>query len=269
MADILQDAIRSLGKLLACSTALAESIAELVIFEDNAVCGEALLITDLVTETSSELPLRLLFDKAHDLQLGAPATAPRTEDRQLLPKTPTPSLVTRLCHEEHEGTPLLLHGAKRGTPVASDVSDAVTGHVHHGHIIAVLPTLNVHGTLELVKEPFHVLLGAPPLLLRPGEKGDVAHVLHDGAGGTLELLAGATLLAQGVREFVVLEGHRVRAPRARLVLALVTVHHLITDPVVVAGHLRLNSAQDLELCTASPTHAAEDRQLLKVPVPAA
>mmetsp|Transcript_27410 Transcript_27410/g.81633 ORF Transcript_27410/g.81633 Transcript_27410/m.81633 type:complete len:637 (+) Transcript_27410:157-2067(+) len=266
--DVLQDGARRALELLPRGALLAQRVAQLVVLEDQAVGVEALRVRRLVADAPREVARGLGLDAAHDLQLRAAARALRAADDQHLGATAALALLAVLVHEEHEHAPLLLHLSERGAPRPSDVANAIAGNVHDRAVVAVLPAVDPHGTLELIEEPLHVLLRALPVRLRAREQGRVPHVLHDGAGGALELLAGASLLAQRVGQLVVLEGHGVRAPGLALVLAPVAVHDVVPELVEVARALRLHRAEHLELRAAASTDTAEDRQLLEVLVAA-
>mmetsp|Transcript_43620 Transcript_43620/g.95082 ORF Transcript_43620/g.95082 Transcript_43620/m.95082 type:complete len:637 (-) Transcript_43620:74-1984(-) len=264
VSNIAQDGAGGELELLARGALLPEAVAELVILEDQAVGVEALGVRELLADATSEGSGALRLHAAHDLQLRAAARALRAADDQHLGATAALALLAVLVHEEHEHSPLLLHEAERRAAVACDVADAVRRHVDDRAVVAVLPVVHVDGPLELLEEPLHVLLRALPVRLRAREQGRVPHVLHDGAGGALELLAGASLLAQRVGQLVVLERHGVRAPSSAVVLAAVAVVDVVADLVVVAGHLRLDRAENLQLGAAAAAHRAEDRQLLVV-----
>mmetsp|Transcript_43621 Transcript_43621/g.95086 ORF Transcript_43621/g.95086 Transcript_43621/m.95086 type:complete len:636 (-) Transcript_43621:74-1981(-) len=264
VSNIAQDGAGGELELLARGALLPEAVAELVILEDQAVGVEALGVRELLADATSEGSGALRLHAAHDLQLRAAARALRAADDQHLGATAALALLAVLVHEEHEHSPLLLHEAERRAAVACDVADAVRRHVDDRAVVAVLPVVHVDGPLELLEEPLHVLLRLLALGLRAGEERDVADVLNDGARGALQLLARASLLAQGVGELVVLEGHGVRAPGAGVVLALVAVADVVLDLRVVARHLRLDGAQHLQFRAAAPAHAAEDGKLLVV-----
>mmetsp|Transcript_27411 Transcript_27411/g.81637 ORF Transcript_27411/g.81637 Transcript_27411/m.81637 type:complete len:637 (+) Transcript_27411:157-2067(+) len=268
VADVLEDGAGGVLELLAGRALLPEGVAELVVLEDQPVGVEALRVRRLVADAPREVARGLGLDAAHDLQLRAAARALRAADDQHLGATAALALLAVLVHEEHEHAPLLLHLSERGAPRPSDVANAIAGNVHDRAVVAVLPAVDPHGTLELIEEPLHVLLRLLALGLRAGEERDVADVLNDGARGALQLLARASLLAQGVGELVVLEGHGVRAPGLALVLAPVAVHDVVPELVEVARALRLHRAEHLELRAAASTDTAEDRQLLEVLVAA-
>mmetsp|Transcript_100796 Transcript_100796/g.289370 ORF Transcript_100796/g.289370 Transcript_100796/m.289370 type:complete len:280 (+) Transcript_100796:1093-1932(+) len=86
-------------------------------------------------------------------------------------------------------------------------------------------------------------------------------VLDDGTGRPLELLAGASLLAQSIRQLIILEGHSVRAPSASFVFAPVAFVHLVLDLVVVAGDLCLDSREHLQLRSSPGPYLSENRKL--------
>mmetsp|Transcript_84642 Transcript_84642/g.236925 ORF Transcript_84642/g.236925 Transcript_84642/m.236925 type:complete len:494 (-) Transcript_84642:2-1483(-) len=263
--DVLQDRARRALQLFPRGALLTEGVAELVVLEDHAVGVKAFLGARLLADAAREGPRALRLHGAHDLELGATARALRPADDELL----RAAALGPAVHEEHQDAPILFDAAQRRAPRACDVADAVRGHLDHGAVVALLPAVHVHRSLELLEQPLHVLPGLLPLGAGAREERVVAHVLHDGAGGALELLPGAALLPEGVGELVVLEGHGVRAPSARLVAAAVPVHDLVLDLAVVPGHLRLHRAEDLELGAPAAAHAAENGELLVVPIPAA
>mmetsp|Transcript_126362 Transcript_126362/g.365799 ORF Transcript_126362/g.365799 Transcript_126362/m.365799 type:complete len:537 (-) Transcript_126362:8-1618(-) len=267
LADILQDGARGRLQLLTRRPLLPQRIAHLVVLEEHPVCVEAALRALLVADAPSERAGVLRLDAGHHLQLRATPRAFRTADHQLL-ALPLAAVAVRLAHEEHQHTPLLLHATKRRAPGACDVADAIGGHINHGAIVALLPIVHIEGALKLIEEPLHVLAGTLPLCAGAGEERRVPNVLHDGPRGALQLLPGAALLAKGIRELVVLKGHRVGAPCARLVLAFISGQHVFLDAAEVPGHLGLHCGEHQELGAPAPADCAENGKLLVVLVPA-
>mmetsp|Transcript_65050 Transcript_65050/g.163957 ORF Transcript_65050/g.163957 Transcript_65050/m.163957 type:complete len:255 (+) Transcript_65050:358-1122(+) len=163
MSHVLHDGTSSTLEFLASGALLSEGVTQLIVPEEHAVGVESLFVACLLAEAFGEVAWVLCLHTAHDLQFCASAAPLRTEDDKLLASAP--ALLLSPVHEEHEHTPLLLHGAKRGTPRAGDVTNTITGNVDHGAVIPLLPAIDVHRTLELVEEPLHVFFGFPACLL--------------------------------------------------------------------------------------------------------
>mmetsp|Transcript_58820 Transcript_58820/g.191870 ORF Transcript_58820/g.191870 Transcript_58820/m.191870 type:complete len:447 (+) Transcript_58820:603-1943(+) len=268
MADVLQDRASSTFELLSGGALLAKGIAQLVILEDHAVRVEALLRALLLPHAPGEVTWGLRLDGTHDLQLSSPPSPWGSEDDELLGATAALSSAVPLVHEEHQHSPLLLDATQGGPPSARDVADAVGRNIHHGAVVAVLPTLDIDWALELLEEPLDVLPRPLPHWAGAREERRVPDVLHDGLRRALKLLASAALLAKGVGELVVLERHGVGAPGLGLVLAFVATQHILPDLLEVARDLRLHGTEHEQLCATSATDTAEDCELLVVLVPA-
>mmetsp|Transcript_51387 Transcript_51387/g.119435 ORF Transcript_51387/g.119435 Transcript_51387/m.119435 type:complete len:293 (-) Transcript_51387:83-961(-) len=246
--DVLQNRAGGALQFLACGTLLPQRVAELIILEEHPVSAETLLGAGFLSDTLGERAWILRLHATHDLQLRTAATALGTaDDQHLRATTAAPALVSVLVHEEHEYPPLLLQRSKCSAPSTSDIANAIPWDVHDRAIVPLLPTLNVDRPFELLEQPLDVFATSPALLAWPGEDGNVPDVLHNGTRGTLELLARATLLAEGIGELIILEGHGVRAPSARPIFAVVAVEHLTADLFEVAGHLGLHCAEHLQL----------------------
>mmetsp|Transcript_58814 Transcript_58814/g.191849 ORF Transcript_58814/g.191849 Transcript_58814/m.191849 type:complete len:625 (+) Transcript_58814:330-2204(+) len=268
VSNVLQDGTSRSFEFFARGALLAQGIAQLVVLEDDAVCVEPLLRARLLADAAREGARALGLDAGHDLQFCSTPVALRPEDDQFFGLASPASSITLPVHEEHEHTPLFLHGAQSSTASSRDVADAIAGHVHHCAIVAILPAIDVDRTLELLEEPLHVLACLLPLRARAREQRCVAHVLHHGLGRSLQLLARSPLLAQRVGELVVLERHGVGAPGLGLVLAFVATQHILPDLLEVARDLRLHGTEHEQLCATSATDTAEDCELLVVLVPA-
>mmetsp|Transcript_21323 Transcript_21323/g.48731 ORF Transcript_21323/g.48731 Transcript_21323/m.48731 type:complete len:257 (-) Transcript_21323:617-1387(-) len=163
VADVLQDSTCCCLQLLARGALLAEGVAEFIVLEHYAVSIEPLRVAGLVPDTTREGPWCFGLDAAHGLQLCSTTLSPGSEDDEHLAAAAPLALLTTLVHEEHEHTPLLLHGTKRCTPVTRDIADAVAGDVNDCAVVAVLPAIHVNWALQLLKEPLHVLARLPPM----------------------------------------------------------------------------------------------------------
>mmetsp|Transcript_8114 Transcript_8114/g.20131 ORF Transcript_8114/g.20131 Transcript_8114/m.20131 type:complete len:215 (+) Transcript_8114:604-1248(+) len=212
MPDVLEDGTRRSLQLLSSGALLAQGIAELVILEDQAVGVEAPLLARLLPDAPGEGAWALGLHRAHNLELGSTPLALRPADDELLAPAAALASFTLPVHEEHEHTPLFLHGAQSSTASSRDVADAIAGHVHHSAIIAILPTIDIDRTLELLEQPFHVLASFLPLRTRAREDCRVADVLYYTLRRAFQLLACPSLLAQCIGELIVLEGHGVGPP---------------------------------------------------------
>mmetsp|Transcript_61569 Transcript_61569/g.129951 ORF Transcript_61569/g.129951 Transcript_61569/m.129951 type:complete len:354 (+) Transcript_61569:985-2046(+) len=141
--------------------------------------------------------------------------------------------------------------------------------MHDSAVVSVLPTLDVDGSFQLAEEPLHVLLCSLPLCAGAREERNVADVLHDGARRALQLSSSTALLSKCVRELVVLKGHGVGSPGARLILALVSGYDLVSDLGKVAGSLGLDGTEDLQLSPSATSNVSEDGELLELVAAAA
>mmetsp|Transcript_8122 Transcript_8122/g.20177 ORF Transcript_8122/g.20177 Transcript_8122/m.20177 type:complete len:343 (+) Transcript_8122:604-1632(+) len=268
MSNVLQDGTSCSFEFFARGALLAQGIAQLVVLEDDAVCVEPLLRARLLADAAREGARALGLDAGHDLQFCSATVALRPEDDQFFGLASAASPITLPVHEEHEHTPLFLHGAQSSTASSRDVADAIAGHVHTSAVVAILPVLHVDRALQLLEKPLHVFPGSFPLLPGAREKGIVPDILHHSSGGLLEFPSGTTLLAQGVRELIVLERHGVGAPCLGLVLAFVATQHILPNLLEVARDLRLHGTEHEQLCATSAPDTAEDCELLVVLVPA-
>mmetsp|Transcript_55642 Transcript_55642/g.150010 ORF Transcript_55642/g.150010 Transcript_55642/m.150010 type:complete len:555 (-) Transcript_55642:30-1694(-) len=268
MADVLEDGARGQLQLFPRSTFLAQCIAHLLVSHDEPVRVKAPPPGDLLPQAPREEAWAFRLDAAHDLQLGPSSRLVRAENHEPLRATPALAPFVVLAHEEHEAAPLFLHGAQSSTASSRDVADAIAGHVHASAVVAILPVFHVDRALQLLEKPLHVFPGSFPLLPGAREKGIVPDILHHSSGGLLEFPPGTTLLAQGVRELVVLERHGVGAPGLGLVLAFVATQHILPDLLEVARDLRLHGTEHEQLCATSAPDTAEDCELLVVLVPA-
>mmetsp|Transcript_8118 Transcript_8118/g.20153 ORF Transcript_8118/g.20153 Transcript_8118/m.20153 type:complete len:215 (+) Transcript_8118:604-1248(+) len=212
MSNVLQDGTSCSFEFFARGALLAQGIAQLVVLEDDAVCVEPLLRARLLADAAREGARALGLDAGHDLQFCSATVALRPEDDQFFGLASAASPITLPVHEEHEHTPLFLHGAQSSTASSRDVADAIAGHVHHSAIIAILPTIDIDRTLELLEQPFHVLASFLPLRTRAREDCRVADVLYYTLRRAFQLLACPSLLAQCIGELIVLEGHGVGPP---------------------------------------------------------
>mmetsp|Transcript_70434 Transcript_70434/g.152994 ORF Transcript_70434/g.152994 Transcript_70434/m.152994 type:complete len:227 (-) Transcript_70434:470-1150(-) len=179
MAYILEDGSRGKLELLPCVTFLAESIAQLIISEDQPICVEASPVRDLLLDAAGEETRALRLHPAHHLELRSSPSALRAKDRQLLAASTATGLVFCLVHEEHERAPLLLHCPERCSTVPGDVTNAVAGDFHHSDIVPILPVIDIDRPLELREEPLHVLTSPLSLCLDAGEQCNTANVLHN------------------------------------------------------------------------------------------
>mmetsp|Transcript_29554 Transcript_29554/g.78191 ORF Transcript_29554/g.78191 Transcript_29554/m.78191 type:complete len:220 (-) Transcript_29554:743-1402(-) len=214
MTYVLQDRTSGSLELLPRRAFLSEGVAQLVVLEDHTVSFEAFLGASLLSNPTSEGTWALRLNATHHLQLGTTARPPVTEDGQHFAAAAPFSFVAVLVHEEHEDSPLFFHGTQCRTAVSSNVPDAITWNIDHSAVVPFLPPVDVNWAFQLVEKPLHVFLRSPTLRLLTREESDMSHVLHDGLGRALKLLARTALLPESIGQLVVLEGHRVRSPRS-------------------------------------------------------
>eukprot|EP00962_Isochrysis_galbana_P045594 scaffold18014_cov95-Isochrysis_galbana.AAC.2 len=182
LPDILHDASGGARQLAPGGAVLAQRVRQLRFIHREGVGREALRLGGVLLDVAREVARPLRLDGRHHLELGAPAAAARAEDGELLRSVEL--LPGRLAvavarahvgaHKEHEGAPLLLDLAERGAARARDVTNAVTRNVDAGAIVALLPTGDEDGALELLEQPAQVLLGALALLARARHEDGVA-----------------------------------------------------------------------------------------------
>mmetsp|Transcript_58812 Transcript_58812/g.191842 ORF Transcript_58812/g.191842 Transcript_58812/m.191842 type:complete len:214 (+) Transcript_58812:471-1112(+) len=168
MANIRQNRTCCPLQLLPGGALLAQGIAQLIILQDDPVGVEAPLAAGLLTHTLGEEARVLGLHTAHDLKLGSTPSTRGSEDDKFLAAALTlpPAFVLGFIHEEHQHAPLFLHHSQRRTTSPGDVADAIAGHIHHSAIVAILPTIDIDRTLELLEQPFHVLASFLPLRTR-------------------------------------------------------------------------------------------------------
>mmetsp|Transcript_36278 Transcript_36278/g.66453 ORF Transcript_36278/g.66453 Transcript_36278/m.66453 type:complete len:261 (+) Transcript_36278:432-1214(+) len=166
----LQDATCRLLNLLLSGGFFPDDVAQLVILDAQPVRVKALVVRKLLTQRACVSSGRLLFNLVHAFELCSSPSALVAKDDEFLTPPLATSLARLLCHEEHQSSPLFLHAAQSRTTTASDVSNAVAWNMNHAAIIAVFPALHVHRSLQLTKQPLHVVLGATSLQLRPREQ---------------------------------------------------------------------------------------------------
>mmetsp|Transcript_95211 Transcript_95211/g.183588 ORF Transcript_95211/g.183588 Transcript_95211/m.183588 type:complete len:213 (-) Transcript_95211:877-1515(-) len=163
VSNILQNGACCHFEFLPCGSFLSQSVAQLIVFEDHTVGVKALGIRRLVPYATCECTRCLGLDATHGLELGTSArTLAPKNDQLLAPTTTSTSFVSRLVHEEHQNAPFLLHESERCASSASDVANAIAGDIHDSAVVSILPAIDIHRTLQLFKQPLHVLTCLSP-----------------------------------------------------------------------------------------------------------